>query len=468
MNKLFTLLFKENYSPYENMVAEYANLLKIRNHIINSIYLISCIIGTFPIYGTVIRVIKFGWDRFLIFPFFLFSLMWIIYLFRHKISLQWKAFIFFSLFFILATFINVTYGIASGALNFLFITTISTLIFGWKVGLLTIILTLITRFIISWCYLHGVLTYSVDILAYINTKEANITAIIGGVVTTSIILFSINTFYRWLIISLKSVTLKANELTLTNSQLIEAKQKAEENDRLKSVFLANMSHEIRTPMNAIVGFSSLLSRPEFPEAKKAHYVKLIQERSQDLMKLIEDILDISKIEANQIKLDLLEFELYPFLQEIYQYYDLRRQKSDSPKAIDFVSQFPEDLKNITIQLDKHRLKQVLNNLLDNAFKFTPSGKIEFGCKLADNSTIQLWVKDEGIGIEKDKQAIIFERFRQVDETKTGREYGGAGLGLSIVDGLVKLMNGKIWLDSEPGQGSVFYVSFPIINKSTNE
>jgi len=461
MNKLFSLLFKENYIPHENLVADYGNLLKIRNHIIDSIYLISGFIGMFAIYGTFIRSLKFGWEPFFLFHYFLFITVWLIYFFRHKISLHWKAFVFFTLFFILATSLNFVFGIASGSLNFVFITTIATLIYGWKIGTASIILTLLIRSIISWCYLKGILHYSIDISTYINTKEANISAIIGGIVVASIILFSINKFNKWLIVSLKTVTGKVEELAQTNCQLLEAKQKAEENDRLKSVFLANMSHEIRTPMNAIIGFSSLLSRTEFSDAKKAHYIKLIQERSYDLMKLIDDILDFSKIEANQMKIDRMEFELLPLMQEIYQYYDLRRQESESLQTVAFAFQFPDDLKNMTLSLDKQRVKQILNNLLDNAFKFTAKGKIELGCMLDQNSNIRFWVKDSGIGISKDKQSIIFERFRQVDEEEAAREYGGAGLGLSIVHGLVKLMHGNIWLESEPGQGSTFLISFPI-------
>ena len=460
MNKLLALLFKEDYSPRVNKIDDSGSLLKIRNYIINFIYLITGIVGTFAMYGTFIRILKFGWKPFFLSNYLLYLTIWSIYFFRHKISLHWKAIIFFTLFFLLATFLNITSGIASGSINFVFITTIATLIFGWKVGVASIILTLIIRSIISWCYLNGLLHYSIDIATYINTKEANITAILGGIVIASIIVFSINKFYTWLLVTLKTVSIKVDELALTNNQLLAAKQKAEENDRLKSVFLANMSHEIRTPMNAIIGFSSLLSRSNFPEANKARYIKLIQDRSFDLMRLIDDILDISKIEANQMNIDLSDFQIFPVMQEIYQYYELKIKNSDSSKTLDISFYYPDDLRNISLNLDKHRFKQIFNNLLDNALKFTKSGKIEFGYELNKDSDILFWVKDSGIGISKDKQVIIFDRFRQVDEQDSAREYGGAGLGLSIVQGLVKLMDGKIWLESEPELGSTFFISFP--------
>lgn len=464
MNKLFNFLFKEDYSPYQSLIAEHGSLQTIRNHIINSIYLISGILGTFAIYGATIRALKFGWKPFFLFSYFLYIAVWAIYLLRHKISLYWKALIFCTIFFVLATFLNYTNGIISGSLNYVFITTLATLIFGWRVGVLTIILTLIIQSLIGWGYLAGTLHYSMDMMAYINSKEASITAITGGIVIASILVFTINRFYKWLIILLNTVSVKMDELASSNHELLLAKQKAEENDRLKSSFLANMSHEIRTPMNAILGFSALLSRKDFSEESKARYVRLIQDRSQDLMRIIEDILDISKIEANQMSIYTADFEIYPLIQETFLYYELKKNKKDSTNALKFSYSYPNELKPMIVHLDKHRLKQILNNLLDNAFKFTKEGEIQFGCQLQSDSDLLFWIKDSGIGISKDKQSIIFDRFRQVDDKLTTREYGGAGLGLSIVQGLVKLMNGKIWVESEPGVGSTFYVSFPSNNK----
>lgn len=465
MNKLLNYLFKEDYSPYQSLIAEQGSIQKIRNHVIDSIYLISGILGTFAIYGSTIRIFKFGWKPFFIFAYFLYVTIWIVFILRHKISLQWKAFIFCSMFFFLATFLNYTNGIISGSLNYVFITTLSTLIFGWRVGVVTIVLTLIIQSLIGWGYVTGTLHYSVDMMAYINSKEASITAITGGIVIASILVFTINRFYKWLIILLKTVSVKMEELASTNHELLIAKQKAEENDRLKSAFLANMSHEIRTPMNAILGFSTLLSRKDFSEENKARYVKLIQERSQDMMRIMEDILDISKIEANQMNIYYSDFELYPLMQETYLYYELKKHKKESADNLKLSYSYPNELKPLIINLDKHRLKQILNNLLDNAFKFTKEGEIQFGCQLLPESEVLFWIKDSGIGISKDKQGIIFDRFRQVDDKLTTREYGGTGLGLSIVQGLVKLMNGKIWVESEPGTGSTFYVSFPL-NKTS--
>jgi signal transduction histidine kinase len=459
MNKLINKHFKEDSPLLGNTIDD--NLPVIRNHIVNSLYLISGILGIFAMYGSTIRIIKFGWNPFYLFHYLIFILVWTLYFSRHKISLHTKAYIFCSVFFILAVFLNYTNGILSGSLNFVFITTIATLLFGWKTGLITIILTVIIRGLIGWGYMSGTLHYSFDLTAYINTKEATITAILGGAVIASILVLTINKFHNWLLVLLTSVSVKADELARSNIELLQAKQKAEENDRLKSIFLANMSHEIRTPMNAIVGFAELLSRSEFPESRKAKYVKFIQEKSNDLLKLIEDILDISKIEANQFPMYPEPFELYPFMQEIFAYYDFKRSNSESFRNLNLVFSYPDELKSITLYLDKLRLKQILINLLDNAFKFTPNGSIELGCDVNKDFEIVFRVKDTGIGIPKEMHKIIFEPFRQGDEKATTREYGGTGLGLSIVQGLINLMDGKIWVESQPGAGAVFFLSFPV-------
>jgi signal transduction histidine kinase len=461
MANLLNSIFHEKYVPDEHMMAEIGSLEQIRNHIINSIYLISGILGTFAIYGTLMRILKFGWQPSFIFNFFLYIAVWAIFFFRNKLSLNWKAFLFFILFFGLASSINYTAGIVSGALNFVFITTIITLIYGWKAGVATIILTFLVRFAIGWGYLKGILHYNIDPVAYVNTPAATVTAIVGGLVIASIIVFAINKFYKWLILSLHTLSIKANELTQLNVELLKAKQIAEENDRLKSVFLANMSHEIRTPMNAIIGFSGFLSKPNLSEAKRDRFTTIIQERSYDLIRIIEDILDISKIEVGQMKLFESEFELFSLIQELNDYYKLKKNKLENSKDLELRYSVPDNIKKITIYLDKQRLNQIFTNLLDNAFKFTQKGFIEFGYKIEQDSRLLFWVKDSGIGIQVDKQSIIFDRFRQADDSLTARQYGGTGLGLSIVQGIIKLMEGEIWLESKVGLGTTFYFSLPL-------
>ncbi|HEX2936386.1 MAG TPA: ATP-binding protein [Bacteroidales bacterium] len=458
MFKLWAFLFEHNGGG-QNLLPDSSQLNSIRGHIIDTIYVITGVIGTLVLFSSIMQSIHLGWKNFYLLHFLLYISVWLIIIFRKKLSANIKAVIFFSAFFLLAITINYTNGIVSGSLNFIFVATLVTLLYGLKWGILTMVLTFIVRSVIGFLYHAGLLSFDYDLNKYAISDAGIITSIVTGLITTSIIIFTINHFYRWLLISLKSSSEKTSELTIINEKLLKAKQQAEENDRLKSVFLANMSHEIRTPMNAIIGFSSLLSRP-ITDAKRNHYTSLIKERSYDLMRIIEDILDTSKLEVGQMRLIVSEFKLFPLIHEIYDYYLIKEIKAENGSNIKFKYNIPEELKKIKVRLDKQRLKQILTNLLDNAFKFTESGKIEFGYKLENNNQLLFFVKDTGIGIRKEKQSIIFDRFRQAEDSIVARRYGGTGLGLSIVQGLINLMHGKIWLESEIDKGTTFYFTLP--------
>jgi len=237
-------------------------------------------------------------------------------------------------------------------------------------------------------------------------------------------------------------------------ELISAKEKAEESDRLKSAFLANMSHEIRTPMNAIIGFSELLNDPNNTEEDKQFYINTIQQRSEDLLSIINNILDISKIEAGQMPLNLQKINLEELIQEVQQ--TTRVTWIDSGvRTISFNTDLQLSPDHLTITTDPGKLKQILNNLLNNAFRHTEKGEIVLRCKPQDSKTLLFSVADTGCGIPTEKQAIVFERFRQVDDS-LNKKHSGTGLGLSISKGLAELLGGTIWFKSEPGKGSQFY------------
>jgi PAS domain S-box-containing protein len=238
-------------------------------------------------------------------------------------------------------------------------------------------------------------------------------------------------------------------------KLIEAKNKAEESDRLKSAFLANTSHEIRTPMNAIVGFSKLLKSGKLDKQKQQEYTNNILEKGNQLLQIINDIIDVSKIEANQLNINKSRFSLNKLFDEIHHDFKNEIEKNEQIEL-----SVNREVKNgHYIYLDKTRVKQILSNLLSNAFKYTDKGKIETGYQLLDKDNILFFVKDTGVGVDKEKQDIIFDSFRKSDNSTT-RLYGGTGLGLSISKALVELMGGKIWVESELNQGASFYFTLP--------
>ncbi|WP_347838763.1 ATP-binding protein [uncultured Draconibacterium sp.] len=240
-------------------------------------------------------------------------------------------------------------------------------------------------------------------------------------------------------------------------ELKETKEKAVESDRLKTLFLANMSHEIRTPLNGILGFSNLLSQDGLSNENRLYYGKIIENSGKRLMTIIDDIIDVSMIQSDQIKIDYTEIDVNELLNEIFTVYT--KEKAEKLTRIKFkIKPITKD-EPCLFYSDKSRLFQVLNNLLDNAFKFTEHGSIEFGVESIDQKQVVFFVKDTGRGIRVDKQDYIFDSFRQAEEGQT-RSHEGFGLGLAIVAGIVEKLDGKILLDSVPGKGSVFKIVLP--------
>lgn len=239
-------------------------------------------------------------------------------------------------------------------------------------------------------------------------------------------------------------------------KLKEAKEKAEESDRLKTAFLANMSHEIRTPMNGIMGFANLLQKQGITPQKEAEYLAMIQKSGHRMLNIINDIISISKIEAGEIQVTLSPTNINEKLEFIRAFFD----PEASAKGIQIVVTSALPKQKAIVTTDPEKVYGTLANLVKNAIKFTNSGTIELGCReKPEQAELEFFVKDKGIGIPTDKLDFIFDRFRQVNDSST-RNYEGAGLGLAISKAQVEKLGGKIWVDSEIGKGSTFYFTIP--------
>lgn len=241
-------------------------------------------------------------------------------------------------------------------------------------------------------------------------------------------------------------------------ELILAKNKAEESDRIKTTFLNNISHEIRTPLNAIIGFSSVLTDPHLGQFERSGFSDLIYKNSQELLQIIENLLEISQIEAGEIKISKTEFSVNALMNEIYSTFEEQERGSSRIKLSLRKEIFQDDL---VVLSDPARIKQVLKHLLSNSFKFTSNGFVEFGYRLKDENNLLFYVVDSGIGIEPDKMDFIFNPFRQADSSST-RRHGGLGLGLAISKHVVEKLGGKIWINSTPGSGTSVFFTIPFI------
>jgi signal transduction histidine kinase/ActR/RegA family two-component response regulator len=256
------------------------------------------------------------------------------------------------------------------------------------------------------------------------------------------------------------------QFILLNEQLLKDKERAEERDRMKTAFLANMVHEISTPMNAIRGFAELLQTPDVTEEEKDKYAQMICQCTDSLLNLVHDLLDVSKIEAGQLTIIERPGNLKDLFNELFELFNTTGQFG--ARTVQLKSSIELTQAQYMIDADFTRLRQILINLISNALKFTEKGHVHYGCRLINRKTLCFYVEDTGIGIPPEKQAIIFERFKQINDTSLTKIYKGTGLGLSIVKSLAELMNGNVWVESVQGAGSTFYFTLPYKKSTTKK
>ena len=242
---------------------------------------------------------------------------------------------------------------------------------------------------------------------------------------------------------------KVQELTT-----IRDKEEAEENERIKNDFISNLSHEIRTPMNGILGFTKFLKDPDLTDTKRKHYISIIENSGNQLMRTMDDLLEISKLGTKQVKSVEKELSLNDLLLELFTIFDIKAKENKTPL---YLRKGLSDVDS-RILTDETKLYTILSNLLENALKFTSQGFVEFGYKKI-NSTLEIYVKDTGIGVHENRQASIFKRFSK-EENRLSRNVDGLGLGLSIAKENTKLIGGEITLKSKKGEGSTFFITIP--------
>ena len=376
--------------------------------------------------------------------------------FSPKISGEVKVNATLIIFYFLGTALLIILGKEGAGFNWLFLfPMLSSFFYGYRGVLVSTIvdtITLTLLFIPVWFNMK-----QVGLIADYNTGGWIINSI-NFLVITILLSMGLTVIISNIYKSLRKEKRIIGLLQKSQSQLKIQKKRAEESDRLKSAFLSNMSHEIRTPLNAIIGFSDLIANTELPKEKLKKFGSLIDMAGSQLITIIDDIIDISKIEHGQMDLQIKPMEIYKNLKSIV---DIHASRINSlQKNIDLKLEVNDNLKDIVIETDEGRFKQVATNLIGNAIKYTEEGTVSVGYTLkksSGKSFVEFFVKDTGRGIPKDSYNKIFERFAQADNVEF---HEGTGLGLSITKGLLELLGGKIWLHSEVNKGSKFYFTLP--------
>lgn len=367
-----------------------------------------------------------------------------------------------------------TYGFSgSGVSLFLVFFILTTVFFGLRTGLLSILCALIPMGAIAYLMVNGILKVEFDVMKMLTLPSPWIT-IMGALLFLGLIMVISYSYIHHSLFHIADITKKqANKLKRMNHDLLkeiaerkktqqaleDALEKAKESEQLKSAFLANMSHEIRTPMNGIVGFVNLLKEPQLTDSKRNKYIDIINKSSERLLNTINDIIDISKIEAGQILITRSTVKINLLLEELHAFFTPETEQ----KGLEFRKSTPLPNSKATVISDNDKFYRILNNLIKNAIKYTDRGSIEIGYRLQDNGTseslLEFYVRDTGIGIPINRLQAIFNRFEQADINDV-RAMEGSGLGLAISKAYVEMLEGKIWVESEVGKGSDFRFTIP--------
>ncbi len=366
-----------------------------------------------------------------------------------SLKLRYRTYFFLTVVYFLGVFLLLFLGPYGAGFIWLIMTPVIAAIFsGVRTTVATIIVNILTLLFLGYLIalnVEGFQLTSYNLSAWIVVSTNYIIVAILIAIPLSFLLNSLDQLFQREQASNKN-------LLRDNSILFDEKKSAERSDRSKSTFIANMSHEIRTPMNGILGFVDLLKNEKLTKIQKIRYLDIIKSRADYLLKLINDIIDITRMESGQIDIGYEIVDIHYVLREYLDMFSTHNKVS-SAKILLRLDNFP--CKNLVIITDPVKLQQIFINLLSNAIKYTDKGHVNFGYTI-DNKFVTFYVKDTGIGIPEDQKERIFERFKRVENSGLHKDVDGSGLGLAIAKGLVNLMGGWIWFRSVLQKGSEFY------------
>ncbi|MBN2348729.1 MAG: response regulator [Bacteroidales bacterium] len=444
--------FRKKLEPSE--FTSHSGLNFWRERIFLGIMLVFAVFGLFAYIPSAIMSYRENLTYLFVFDTIVYFTSVFIFIFRN-ISLKIRIFILEFLLYTLGVSLLVVLGtLGPGMIWLLSVSIIAAILLGLNAAIISVVINILTvvffAFAIYYHWLGQTLLMQMNLGGWI-AVSANL------VVLSSLAAIPLSILLNGLDKSLKREKDLLQMLQLEAEKLSKAKEKAEESDKLKSAFLANMSHEIRTPMNGIIGFSEIMRRENLSAETRAKYVNLICDRSYYLLRIINDIIDISKIDSKQVIIEEKKTNLNELLGDIEIMF--RSQINNNP-SLQIQLQFEQKYNNreSTVIMDPTKIQQVLINLVNNAIKFSDKGSVTFGFKI-QNKEICFYVHDTGIGIPMEMQEVIFERFMKYNSQKD-KLIEGTGLGLTISKGLVNLMGGKIWVESQPNKGSSFYFTHP--------
>jgi signal transduction histidine kinase len=337
-----------------------------------------------------------------------------------------------------------------------------------KEALINIIICILMPVLAAFLFVNETWTYQHDFRALTKDPNSWLSATAIYAFLALMFLFAYNVIQSKLILKIEAEHKQNAVLEEANAkyrdllekqkqyqeQLIEAKIKAEDSNKLKTEFLHNMSHEVRTPLNGIMGFSRLLKKDGLTDEKRNQFADIVVQSGEKLQRVIDDILEISFLETKQITLDIKKFKVYDFLQDLYLVFNL-----NTSNLIDVRLNAPDN--ELSLETDQHKLHKILSNLVENALKFTKTGYVEFGVYESEKERICFYVKDTGIGILPENMEKIFNRFSQ-EHDDISAKYGGLGLGLCIARENTSLLGGNIRVESEKNVGTTFYVDIPVV------